>query len=149
VSIDSYGISQNPNTKDYILVVHNKYYNKYCEKCDKEYIKLYHNCCETCLINNSINWTSGNEKIDNFIQEMQLKNSIKSSVIFEWIPYNEFIEIKEIGDNCLTTAIWKKGPLIYNTHEKKWMRTSFKKVCLKYLSYSQNVTDEFINKVGK
>ncbi|UZO11102.1 uncharacterized protein OCT59_002676 [Rhizophagus irregularis] len=148
-SIDCYGISQNPNTKDYILVVHNKYYNKYCKECDKEYTKLNHKCCESCLIkylgSNLINWTSGNEKIDDFIRKRQLKTSIESSNIFEWIPYNKFIEIKKVGDNCLTTAIWKEGPLIYNTHEKKWMRTLSKKVFLKYLSYSQNVTDEFIN----
>ncbi|CAB4440474.1 unnamed protein product [Rhizophagus irregularis] len=127
-SIDGYGISQNPNTKDYILVVHNKYYNKYCKECDKEYTKLNHKCCESCLIkylgSNLINWTSGNEKIDDFIRKRQLKTSIESSNIFEWIPYNKFIEIK-----------------------KKWMRTSSKKVFLKYLCYSQNVTDEFINKI--
>ncbi|CAB4440472.1 unnamed protein product [Rhizophagus irregularis] len=149
VSIDSYGISQNPNTRDYILVVHNKYYKRYCEKCDKEYIN--HRCCESCLINylknNFINWASGNEKIDDFIQKKQLKISIKSYVIFEWIPYNEFIEIKEIEDNCLTTAIWEKGPLIYNTLKKEWVKTSYEKVCLRYLYNSQNVTNEFINKV--
>ncbi|CAB4440492.1 unnamed protein product [Rhizophagus irregularis] len=150
-SIDGYGISQNPNTKDYILVIHNKYYNKYCKECDKEYIKLNHKCCESCLIkylgSNLINWTSGHEKIDDFIRKRQLKTSIESSNIFEWIPYNKFIEIKKVEDNCLTTAIWKKGPLIYNTYEKKWMRTLSKKVFLKYFSYSQNVTDEFINKI--
>ncbi|CAB5388232.1 unnamed protein product [Rhizophagus irregularis] len=149
-SIDSYGISQNPNTRDYILVVHNKYYKRYCEKCDKAYIN--HKCCESCLINylknNFINWTSGNEKIDDFIQKKQLKISIVSYIIFEWIPYNEFIEIKEIEDNCLTTAIWEKGPLIYDTLKKEWVKTSYKKVCLRYLYNSQNVTNEFINEVG-
>ncbi|CAB4440494.1 unnamed protein product [Rhizophagus irregularis] len=147
-SIDGYGISQNPNTRDYILVVHNKYYKRYCEKCDKEYIN--HKCCESCLINylknNFINWTSGNEKIDDFIQK-QLKISIESYIIFEWIPYNEFIEIKEIEDNCLTTAIWEKGPLIYDTLKKEWVKTSYEKVCLRYLYNSQNVTNEFINKI--
>ncbi|GBC02159.1 hypothetical protein RclHR1_04490005 [Rhizophagus clarus] len=148
---DSYGISQNPITKEYILVVHHKYNKKYCEVCNKEYIKLNHNWCESCQINylksNFINWTSGNGKIDGFIQKMQLKISNESSNVFEWIPYSELSEIKEIGDNCLTTAIWNKGSLNYNTHEKKWMRTSYKKVCLKYLYYSQNITDEFIIKI--
>jgi aminopeptidase-like protein len=132
-------------------VVHITYYNKYCKECDKEYTKLDHAFCESCLINdlkiNYTKWTSGNEKIDNFIQKTQLEVGIKTSVIFEWIPYNEFIDIKEIGNNCLTTAIWKEGPLYYNTYEIKWMRTSHEKVCLKYLYNSQNATDEFINKV--
>ncbi|GBB94059.1 hypothetical protein RclHR1_22840001 [Rhizophagus clarus] len=151
VLYDSYGISQNPSTKEYILVVHHKYSKKYCEKCDKEYIKPDHNWCEPCQINylknKFINWTSGNEKIDDFIQKEQLKISNESSNVLEWIPYDEFIEIKEMGDNCLTTAIWKKGSLIYNTHEKKWIRASYKNVCLKYLYYFQSITDEFINKV--
>ncbi|GBB99296.1 hypothetical protein RclHR1_34790001 [Rhizophagus clarus] len=151
VIYDSYGISQNPSTKEYILVVHHKYSKKYCAKCDKDYIKPDHNWCEPCQINylknNFINWTSGNEKIDDFIQKKQLKISNENSNVFEWIPYDEFIEIKEIGDNCLITAIWKKGSLIYNTHEKKWMRALYKNVCLKYLYYFQSITDEFINKV--
>uniref|UniRef100_U9SL83 Protein kinase domain-containing protein n=1 Tax=Rhizophagus irregularis (strain DAOM 181602 / DAOM 197198 / MUCL 43194) TaxID=747089 RepID=U9SL83_RHIID len=97
--------------------------------------------------NNFINWTSGNEKIDDFIQKKQLKISIESYIIFEWIPYNEFIEIKETEGNCLTTATWEKGPLIYDTLKKEWVKTSYKKVCLRYLYNSQNVTNEFIDKV--
>ncbi|CAB5380269.1 unnamed protein product [Rhizophagus irregularis] len=52
-----YGISQNPDTNDYILVL------------------------------NNINWISGNEKIDDFIQEMQLKINEYHDEVFEWIPY--------------------------------------------------------------
>ncbi|GES95351.1 kinase-like domain-containing protein [Rhizophagus clarus] len=148
VSYESYGISQNPSTKDYILVVNNKYY-KYCKECNKEYIKLDYNYCESCLIkyleSNFINWTSKDEKIDDFIQKKQLKICIERSAIFEWIPYDEFIDIKEIGDNCLTTAIWKKGPLYFDTNGMKWMRKSYEKVCLRYLYNSQNITDEFID----
>ncbi|GBC02165.1 hypothetical protein RclHR1_04490011 [Rhizophagus clarus] len=151
VLYDSYGISQNTNTKDYILVVHYKYSKKYCKECEKEYAKLDHNWCEPCRINhlndNFINCTSGNEKIDYFIRKTQLKINNENPNVFEWIPFNELIEIKEIGDNCLTTAIWKKGPLNYNTHEKKWMRASYRKVCLKYMYYFQNITDEFIIKI--
>jgi hypothetical protein len=131
-------------------VIRNKYYNKYCKECDKEYTKLDHKFCETCLTsylkNNFINWTSGNEKIDDFIQKKQLKISINCSVIFEWIPYDEFIDIKEIGNNLLTTAIWKKGSLCFD-NKMGWMRTSYEKVCLRYLYDSQNITDEIINKV--
>ena len=32
-------------------------------------------------------WTSENKKIDNFIQEMQLKTDY---YVIEWIPYNQF-----------------------------------------------------------
>src|SRR5205809_222813 len=46
-----------------------------CKKCGKEYGAWW--WCKPCQIDNLkgnfTNWTSGNEKIDNFIQEMQLK----------------------------------------------------------------------------
>jgi hypothetical protein len=44
-------------------------------------------------------WTSGNEIIDKFIREIQL-NYNENRVVFEWILYNKFIEIKEIDGNC-------------------------------------------------
>ena len=96
------------------------------------------------LKDNFISWTSGNEKIDNLIQKEQLNYKFVSKV-FKWIPYNKFINIKEIGDNCLTTAIWKKGPLHYTNDE--WIRISNEEVVLRFLYDSQNITDEFIIKV--
>ena len=66
-----YGISQNPDTKDYIMVL--RY--EHCEKCDEKY--TYDYTCMSCLKNylkkNFTNWTSGNEQIDEFIQKRQLK----------------------------------------------------------------------------
>ena len=97
------------------------------------------------LTKNFANWTSGNEKIDNFIQEKQLE--YEEYAVFEWIPYNKFTIIEEIGKGGFATAIWKEGPLSYE--EEEWIRTSYKKVCLKYLCDSQIITDEFINKVLK
>jgi hypothetical protein len=93
-----YGISQNSDTNDYILV---------------------------------FNWTSGNEKIDNFIQNIQLKFS-KTSL--EWIPYYQFDEINEIGKGGFSTvysAIWNRD----------------QKVALKSLNNSQNFINELLNEV--
>jgi hypothetical protein len=129
----NYGITQNPDTKVYILVFSNEYFKHYC-KCGNSLI-----LCEVtkCSKNNFINRTSGNKNIDDFIQKKQLIYSV-----FEWIPYNGLICIKEIGDNCLTTAIWKGDPLYYkNKH-----RIS-EKVTLRFLRDLQNVPHEFINKV--
>ncbi|GBC08411.1 hypothetical protein RclHR1_00810003 [Rhizophagus clarus] len=114
-----YGISQNPDSKVYILVFNG----------------------------NFINWTSGKERIDDFIQKMQLKIDKHDANIFEWISYNEFIGIKEIKDNCLFTAIWKKGPLSYKRYEKKLIRKSDEKVYLKYLHNSQDINESFFNKI--
>jgi hypothetical protein len=97
---------------------------------------------------NFINWTSGNEKIDNFIREKQLKYreyDFDTAPVFEWVPYNEFINIKEIGDNCLI-ALWNKGPLFYDKYNSSWYRKSYEKVVLRFLYNSQNA-DEFLTKV--
>ncbi|CAB5338456.1 unnamed protein product [Rhizophagus irregularis] len=116
-----YGISQNPDTRDYILVQ-----------------------------NYTANWTSGNEKIDNFIQERQLKiNYYCYNIVVEWIPYNQFNEIKKTGKNRFITvysAIWKDGPLYYN---EQYTRDSNKKVALKCLHNSQESIDSLINEVKK
>jgi hypothetical protein len=76
---------------------------------------------------------------------MQLEFSKNYNVIFKWISYNKFINIEEIGDNCLTTVIWKDGPLYYNRN--KCSGESYVKVCLKYLHYLQDINDEFLIKV--
>ncbi|CAB5385336.1 unnamed protein product [Rhizophagus irregularis] len=99
------------------------------------------------------NWTSGNEKIDNFIQEMQLKIIDHEDVVFEWIPYNQFNEIEEIGKNnsiTMYSAIWRDGPLYKEYSERKcYIRDSNKEVALKFLHNSQNSTEFVINEVKK
>ena len=112
-------------------------YNKWCEPCQINYLKR-----------NFTNWTSGNEKIDNLIQEMQLKIDSPRDIVFEWIPYSQFNDIKEIGDDGLAevySAIWKDGPLHYS--ENKYARNQNENIGLKCLYNSQNFTGEFLNKV--
>jgi hypothetical protein len=113
-----YGISQNPDTNDYILVS---------------------------------NWTSGNEKIDGFIQKKQLIINKYNDAVFEWIPYNQFNEIKKTGKSDLITAysaIWKDGPLY---KKDKWgmnyARNSNKEVALKCLHNSKDLTEFVIDEV--
>ncbi|CAB5371083.1 unnamed protein product [Rhizophagus irregularis] len=96
-----YGISQNPDTKDYILVF--QYYEPVIK--NKHIIKIL------------TNWTSGNEKIDDLIKEMQLKINKPNDIVFEWIPYNQFSNIEEIGDGGFSKvyfAIWGVGLLHYD-----------------------------------
>src|SRR6266542_3868835 len=95
--LEIYGISQNPDTNNYILV------------------------------QNNFIWSSGNEKIDNFIQEIQSKIKYYSDIVFEWIPYNQFKEIEETGKNNSITAysaICKYGPLYYNYQYEIYTRNS-------------------------
>src|SRR4051812_28509778 len=130
----------------------------YCEKCGEKYPDISNVNDKWCLQyhknylkENFASWTSGNEKIDYFIQEMQLKIGYKDDIVFELIPYDQFNDIKEIDESGFTTtclAIWKDGPLEYDFADKKeWIRKSDKKVILKCLNDSQNAVNEFLNKV--
>ncbi|GES83269.1 kinase-like domain-containing protein [Rhizophagus clarus] len=110
-----YGISQNPDTEDYILV---------------------------------LNWTSGNDIIDDFIIDMRLKINYSNDIIFEWILYDQFNVIKEIGKGGFSTvysAKWKNGPLEYDTNKKLRKRNPDRIIALKFLHNSQNITNKFLN----
>ncbi|RIA91369.1 kinase-like domain-containing protein [Glomus cerebriforme] len=148
-SNNSYGISQNPDTEDYILVFFNKYFEEYCENCSIKYLNKWNKWCKLCQINylkdNFKNWTSGNVMIDDFIQQKQLQINFWENV-FEWIPYDQFNDIKKI-EKAFATAIWKDGPLKYNHYSKKYERNLNENVVLKYLYNSQNIF-EFLNKVN-
>ncbi len=84
-----------------------------CLKCGKIYTCIY--CsefwCNTCSVKyvqeNLCTW-SGNEIIDNFIKEKQLKANHPKE-FFEWIPYNKFENVTNYS------AIWKNAYLyLYN-----------------------------------
>ncbi|EXX69263.1 Sps1p [Rhizophagus irregularis DAOM 197198w] len=147
-----YGLSQIPDTEIYILVLQ----CVCCERCEERYTNAYNESCRWCkpcqindLKNNFMNWTSGNENIDNLIQEMQLTIDTSSDEIFEWIPYSQFNNIKEISKNSnsatIYSALWKDGPLHWD--ENQYRRYQNKEVALKYLCGSQNFTNEFLNEV--
>ena len=139
-----YGITQNSATKDYVIVIK---YDLYCKGC------INNIQCKSCQVRNLkffTNWTGENEKIDNFVQEMQLKTDTDISMVFEWIPYSQFSHIKEIGEGGFSKvyfANWKNGPLHYNINEKEYIRDQNKKVALKCIYNSQNITNEFLNEV--
>ena len=147
-----YGISQNPDTMDYILIFQN---NIFCKVCCEKYTNINYKWCKPCQINwlknNFTNWTSGNEKIDDFIQEKQLNSNSYNDVVFEWIPYNQFNELKETGKNGSITvysAIWKNGPLHKeDMWSNNYTRDSNKEVALKCLHNLQNPVDYLINEV--
>ncbi|EXX55342.1 hypothetical protein RirG_226230 [Rhizophagus irregularis DAOM 197198w] len=146
-----YGITQSPNTKEYIIILR---YGTHCEKCNKIYTEKDYKWCKSCQINsfkgNFVHWTSGNEKVD-FIEKMQLKIDHPFDIVFEWISYNQFSNIKEIDFGITYSAIWKDGPLNYDKDKMKYIRsqaTQNKNITLKYLYGSlQNITDELIFKI--
>ena len=55
---------------------------------------------------------------------MQLKIDYYEDIVFEWIPYNQFSDIEEIGRGGFATvysAIWKDGPLKYDEDTKEYV----------------------------
>jgi len=122
-----------------------------CKKCGKYFTNIEYKWCKPCQIKELKSFTSGNEKIDDLIQEMQLKIDCPQNIVFEWIPYDQFSDVKEIGKDDSATiysAIWKDGPLKYDNSENEYTRNQQnKKVALKYLFNSQNITNEFPDEV--
>uniref|UniRef100_U9TJ53 Uncharacterized protein n=1 Tax=Rhizophagus irregularis (strain DAOM 181602 / DAOM 197198 / MUCL 43194) TaxID=747089 RepID=U9TJ53_RHIID len=108
-----YGISQNPDTNNYILVL--------------------------ALIS----------EIDDFIQGRQLNINSYNDVVFEWIPYNQFNEIKETDKNGSITsysAIWRYSPsCLKYLLSSYYTRDSNKEVALKCLHNLQNPVVSLIN----
>ena len=129
----------------------NKYY---CIKCNEKYTNMNYKWCKPCQINylkrNFTNWTSENEKIDNFIQEKQLKINGPYDLVFEWISYSQFLDIKEVDKDDFSTvylAKWEDGPLSWNCYDKKYVRQPDKEIALKHLHNLQNI-DELLNEVS-
>ncbi|GBB83197.1 hypothetical protein RclHR1_00100001 [Rhizophagus clarus] len=145
-----YGISQNPDTKDYIMVLQ----DIYCEKCNEEYTDIKKKWCKICQVNylksRFTNWTSESKKINDLIQKMQSKINKCDDIIFEWIPYDQLDYIEKVGKGGFATvysAIWKNGPLKYDYHKKIYQRNNYKEVALKCLNNSQNISNEFLNEI--
>jgi hypothetical protein len=137
-----HGIAQNPGTKDYIMVLEN------CMECGEEYTNTTLKWCKPCHMKNANTTSSKNEKIDDLVQEMQLKISTYYYIGFEWILFNKFNNIKEISKDdvaILYSAIWEDGPLNYC--DKKWIRDADTKVTLKCLLDSSSTTNKLLNEV--
>jgi serine/threonine protein kinase len=80
---------------------------------------------------------------------MQLK---VDDQLFEWIPYDQFSDIKEIGKGGFATiysAIWKDGPKCSGVINRKreWIREPGRLVALKCLRNSLNISRNFLNEV--
>src|SRR5579859_7599847 len=126
-----YGISQNPDTKDYVMV----FEDGFCENCGKQYTNIKYKWCKLCL-NYFTNCTNGNKRIDDLIQEMQSRIENYKDIVFEWVPYNQFKNIKVIDKNStftLFSAIWADGPLKFDINTKTYKRNRNEIVTFKCL----------------
>src|SRR6185436_12357547 len=117
-----------------------------CPECNQEnYVDWCKPCNSKHFQNDFNNWTSGNGKIDKFIQDAQLNAIINLSVI-EWIPYDRFKDVKQIGKGGFGTihyARWIDGS-IYNwdIENQQWERYSKdEEVALKKFDNFVNLND--------
>ncbi|RHZ46134.1 hypothetical protein Glove_633g8 [Diversispora epigaea] len=97
-----------------------------CPECNQEWNGWWCKPCNSKRLQNDFNnWTSGNDKIDKFIQDAQLNADVNWEAI-EWIPYDRFKDVKQIGKGGFGTihyARWIDGIRewdIENQHWKRW-----------------------------
>ncbi|RHZ89615.1 hypothetical protein Glove_13g175 [Diversispora epigaea] len=98
-----------------------------CPECNQEYVVYY--WCKPCnskhFQNDFNNWTSGNDKIDKLIQDEQL-NANKYWEVIEWIPFERFNDVKQIGRGGFGTihyAKWIDGFIKeWNIENQQWNR---------------------------
>ncbi|GBC01335.1 hypothetical protein RclHR1_41460001 [Rhizophagus clarus] len=135
-----YGMTQDLETKNYMVVFDNK-----CEKCKYE--------CNTVYFQRNFDkWTSGDNDIDKFIQSTQLSAHRNITEALEWIPYDRLYEIKYLTgseSDKVYSAGWIDGNICeWDSYFQAWKRNNkhiF--VTLKGLNNSTSITLEFINKV--
>ncbi|KLL04444.1 MAG: hypothetical protein MRERV_22c037 [Mycoplasmataceae bacterium RV_VA103A] len=109
--------------------------------------------CQSCNANhfkeNFDKWTSGNSKIDAFIQQCQLEATSPWNVL-EWIPYEKFSNIEHIaegGFGKVEKAEREEGSIYgWNNEKGEWKRYG-KTVALKTLSNSQNLDQDFLQEL--
>ncbi|RIA78892.1 kinase-like domain-containing protein, partial [Glomus cerebriforme] len=147
-----------------------------CPECNQP--NTYENWCKECYSKKFQqdfgNWTSGNERIDMFIQESQL-NARNNFELLEWIPYNRLRNIQFLAQGGFSTvykAIWLDGWIQHWDYEKQdWKRYVYERdgqeykdannpkiknplqinekygysVVLKSLNDSSNINNDFLN----
>ena len=134
-----------------------------CSECNQNYNGLY---CKPCnsghFRDNFQNWTSGNDDIDNLIQESQLNASDKRKFL-EWIEYSNLENIEHVaegGFGSVYRAIWKDGPITWkndqikqtyywDVEKSKWIRKGEMVVAVKKYRNVTSMSSDFLNEVSK
>ena len=142
-------------------------YKKYglCKECKQPNTGKYYDSdsysykywCQTCngkrFQQNFGKWSSGNQEVDELIQRTQLKARNKEEVI-EWIEYDRFENVEYLAKGGFGTtykATWKDGCIErWDSENNQWKRETdekYRRVALKSLHNSQDITVEFLREV--
>ncbi|POG82942.1 kinase-like domain-containing protein [Rhizophagus irregularis DAOM 181602=DAOM 197198] len=125
-------------TYDRNKIIFNEGTRRVCENCNQKCLATLY--CEFCVRNylkaKFSNWSSGNEDIDNLIQECQMETTDPDSII-EWIPYSNLININYLakgGYSEIYTAEWIHGKYDeWDSKEQQLKRLGEQVVILKRL----------------
>jgi hypothetical protein len=126
---------------------------KNCSYCNEPFIEnLWCKNCDPCRVIEG--WTSENPYIDRLIKDtIYDARKEKYPVFLEWVSFNRFTNIKQIGKNEFSktySATWIDGKLNYEQQDDGSLKRSYPgpiKVALKRLNGSQNISYEYLNKV--
>jgi hypothetical protein len=148
----SYAIKLLNEDFDHYKIVYNKGTKRICENCHDECLATLY--CEHCVRNylksNFSNWTSGNNDIDNLIQQCQME-TLKPNKIVEWIPYNKLQNIEYLtkgGYSEIYTAVWIDGRYDeWDSEEKQLKRTGGTNVVLKKLENVESANRSWFEEV--
>jgi hypothetical protein len=106
-------------------------------------------CVPSCIIEG---WTSGNSEIDKFIKDT-IYNAKYSDLYLEWVPFDRFEDIKQIGEGGFAkvySAKWIDGRSYYTKQDDgSWEKCEPEpiNVALKRLNGSQNMSADFLKEV--
>ncbi|CAB4428158.1 unnamed protein product [Rhizophagus irregularis] len=131
--------------------------HKNCSYCNKPFTEEL--WCKECDPFKKIEgWTSENNDIDKFIKDTiyDARNSNGQFIdfnILEWVPFDGFEDVKQIGEGGFAkvySATWINGLAKYDKQDDgSWKKTNSypKKVALKRLNGSQNMSAEYLNEL--
>ncbi|RHZ49231.1 hypothetical protein Glove_527g15 [Diversispora epigaea] len=117
-----------------------------CPECNQEWNGYWCKPCNSKHFQNDFNnWTSGNDKIDKLIQDAQLNDARNDLRVIEWIPYDRFKDVKQIGRGGFGTihyARWIDGNIEkWNFENLQWERWGEEEVVLKKFDNFVNFND--------
>ncbi|RHZ87525.1 hypothetical protein Glove_33g26 [Diversispora epigaea] len=117
-----------------------------CPECNQKYNGYWCKQCNSKHFQNDFNnWTSGNNKIDKFIQYAQLNAKDNDWEVTEWIPYDRFKDVKQIGKGGFGTiyyARWIDGYIYkWDIENQQWQRYGEVEVALKKFDNFVNFND--------
>jgi hypothetical protein len=137
---------------DGFKILDNEGTKRICENCHNECLATLY--CEHCIRNylksKFSNWTSGNNEIDNLIQQCQME-TISPDKIIEWIPYDKLQNITYLtkgGCSEIYTANWIDGRYEeWDLKEKKLKRFGEHNVALKRLENVESANRRWFDEV--